>query len=68
MARGRISVVGEDGGLGYRGPTGPMTWAAFGVCSAAEAIATQEAIVISNPEDAETLLGVGRYATRWCWR
>ena len=59
MARSRIDVTGEDGGLGYRGPTGPMIWAAFGVCSRAMAIADQEALVISNPDDADTLLGVG---------
>ena len=59
MARGRISVVGEDGGIGVRGPDGPQTWAAFGVASEAAPLADQEAIVISNPDDAEELLGVG---------
>ena len=59
MAGARISVIGEDGGLGYRGPDGPMTWAAFGVCSLAAAIADQEPLVITSPDDAETLLGTG---------
>jgi hypothetical protein len=59
MARGRISVVGEDGGIGVRGPDGPQTWAAFGVASEAAALADQEPLVITSPEDAEELLGVG---------
>ena len=49
MAGARISVIGEDGGLGYRGPDGPMTWAAFGVCSLADAIADQEPLTITSP-------------------
>ena len=59
MAGARISVIGEDGGLGYRGPDGPMTWAAFGVCSLADAIADQEPLTITSPDDAEELLGTG---------
>ena len=59
MARGRISVVGTDGGIGVRGPDGPQTWAAFGVASEAAALADQEPLVITSPEDAEELLGVG---------
>lgn len=59
MAGARISVIGEDGGLGYRGPDGPMTWAAFGVCSLAAAIADQEPLTITSPDDAEELLGTG---------
>ena len=59
MARGRISVVGTDGGIGFRGPDGPMRWAAFGVASEAQALADQDLLVITSPEDAEDLLGVG---------
>ena len=36
-----------------------MTWAAFGVCSLADAIADQEPLTITSPDDAEELLGTG---------
>ena len=54
-----IVTTVADGGLGFRGPDGPMTWAAFGVSSEAAAIADQEPLVVTSPEDAETLVGVG---------
>ena len=59
MARASISVVGQDRGLGYRGPGGNQVWACVGVASRAQTILNQEPVVVTSPADVESLIGQG---------
>lgn len=59
MARASIGVQASDGGIGYTGPVGPSRYAVIGVASGAGAIAAQGVVTITNPQDVESLVGIG---------
>ena len=59
MARAELDIQIQDGGLGVTGPGTGTVFAAIGVASGADPIATQKPVVVSSAGDVETLLGIG---------